>query len=266
MRIKLNSVFVDDQDKALKFYTDVLGFVKKRDMPAGKFRWLTVVPPEDPDSTELVLEPDDNPAAKAFKKSLYEQGIPLTAFAVDDIQNEYKKMKKLGVIFRIHPTKMGPTTMAVFDDTCGNLIQIYQAEHVTIPVKKLFDEYEKAFNALEVEKQVPFFAEHFISAGPRGSIAQGRDEFAKMAGKAAEFYRNIGQTSARIITMSDTSISTEYSMVRVRWGVTFRKTKDKLIEFDITYFIQKTGPEPKIIMFIAHEDEQKAMKQLGILG
>jgi len=84
--------------------------------------------------------------------------------------------------------------------------------------------------------------------------------------KLQSFYKSVGQTSARIITMSDTSISTEYSMVRVRWGVTFRKTKDKLIEFDITYFIQKTGPEPKIIMFIAHEDEEKAMKELGLLG
>ena len=98
MKIIFTKVFVNDQDKALKFYTDVLGFVKKRDMPAGKFRWLTVVPPEDPDSTELVLEPDDNPAAKAFKKSLYAQGMPQTAFAVDDIQNEYKRMKQLGIL------------------------------------------------------------------------------------------------------------------------------------------------------------------------
>ena len=133
-------------------------------------------------------------------------------------------------------------------------------------VKKLFEEYEKAFNALEVEKQVPFFAEHFISAGPRGSIAHGREEFARMAGEAAKFYRSVGQTSAKIISMDETVISREYSMVKVHWGVTFVKTGNKLIEFDVTYFIQKTGPEPKIIMFISHQDEEKAMKELGLLG
>ncbi len=133
-------------------------------------------------------------------------------------------------------------------------------------IKKLFTEYEKAFNVLEVEKQVPLFAEHFISAGPKGSIAQGRDEFAKMANKAAEFYRSVGQTSSKILSMDETPISDEYSMVKVRWGVTFKKTGNKLIEFDVTYFIQKTGPEPKIIMFIAHQDEEKAMKELGLLG
>ncbi|KPQ43947.1 MAG: hypothetical protein MPEBLZ_01478 [Candidatus Methanoperedens nitroreducens] len=134
------------------------------------------------------------------------------------------------------------------------------------PIKKLFVEYEKAFNALDVEKQVPFFAEHFISAGPKGSIALERDEFAKMAGKAAEFYRSVGQTSAKILSMEETEISNEYSMVKVHWGVTFEKTGNKLIEFDVTYFIQKTGPEPKIIMFIAHQDEERAMKELGLLG
>ncbi len=133
-------------------------------------------------------------------------------------------------------------------------------------IKKLFAEYEKAFNALDVEKQVPFFAEHFISAGPRGSIALGRDEFAKMASKVAEFYRSVGQTSAKILSMDESSISNEYSMVKVYWGVTFKKTENKLIEFDVTYFIQKTGPEPKIIMFIAHQDEERAMKGLGLLG
>jgi len=133
-------------------------------------------------------------------------------------------------------------------------------------VKKLFEEYEKAFNALDVEKQVPLFAEHFISAGPGGSIALGRDEFARMAGKAAKFYKSVGQTSAKILSMDETAISSEYSMVKVHWGATFEKTGNKLIEFDVTYFIQKTGPEPKIIMFIAHQDEEKAMKGLGLLG
>jgi len=131
MKIKLNSVLVDDQDRALKFYTEVLGFVKKQDFPVGEFKWLTVVSPEEPDGTELVLEPDENPAAKAYKKALYEQGIPFTAFAVEDIQKEYERLKKLGVVFRGETTKMGPITQAVFDDSCGNLIHIYQAEHTS---------------------------------------------------------------------------------------------------------------------------------------
>lgn len=126
MKIRLSSVYVDEQDKALKFYTEVLGFVKKTDIPAGKFKWLTVVSPEEPDGTELLLEPSDNPATKTFKKALFEQGIPLMQFAVEDIQKEYERMKKLGVNFTMEPTKMGPVTVAVFDDTCGNLIQIAQ--------------------------------------------------------------------------------------------------------------------------------------------
>ncbi|HWR42125.1 VOC family protein [Sporomusa sp.] len=127
MKIKLNSVFVDDQDKALTFYTEVLGFVKKHDMPIGNFKWLTVVSPEGPDDIELVLEPNDNPAAKKFQKAIFEQGIPLTAFAVEDIQKEYERMEKLGVVFSMQPTKVGVTTIAIFDDTCGNLIQLYEA-------------------------------------------------------------------------------------------------------------------------------------------
>ena len=126
MKIKLNSVFVDDQDKALTFYTEVLGFVKKHDIPVGEFRWLTVVSPQEPDGTELLLEPNDNPAAKTFQKALVEQGIPLTAFAVEDIQVEYDRLRKQGVVFNMKPTKMGEVTVAIFNDTCGNLIQIYQ--------------------------------------------------------------------------------------------------------------------------------------------
>lgn len=126
MKIKLASVFVDDQDKALRFYTQALGFVKKRDLSVGKFRWLTVVSPEEPDGAELLLEPSDNPAARTFKNAIFEQGIPATAFAVEDIQEEYERMKKLGVVFRMNPTKTGETTVAVFDYTCGNLIQLYQ--------------------------------------------------------------------------------------------------------------------------------------------
>ena len=126
MKIKLTSVMVDDQDKALKFYTEVLGFVKKTEIPVGNFKWLTVVSPDEPDGTELVLEPNQNPAAKTFQQAIYKQGIPLTAFQVEDIQKECERLKKLGVVFKTEPTKMGPVTIAVFDDTCGNLIQIYQ--------------------------------------------------------------------------------------------------------------------------------------------
>jgi catechol 2,3-dioxygenase-like lactoylglutathione lyase family enzyme len=126
LKIKLTSVLVDDQDKALKFYTEVLGFEKSKDIPLGAAKWLTVVAPEGPKEIELLLEPNDNPAAQAFQASLREQGIPLTAFAVDDIQREYGQLKQRGVVFRGEPRKMGPTTVAVFDDTCGNLIQLYQ--------------------------------------------------------------------------------------------------------------------------------------------
>jgi predicted enzyme related to lactoylglutathione lyase len=126
MKIYLTSVYVDDQDKALKFYTEVLGFMKKSDFPVGQFKWLTVVSPEEPDGVELLLEPNDNPATRPFQKALFEQGIAATSFAVEDIQKEYERMKDLGVAFRMPPTHMGPATVAVFDDTCGNLIQIAQ--------------------------------------------------------------------------------------------------------------------------------------------
>jgi catechol 2,3-dioxygenase-like lactoylglutathione lyase family enzyme len=126
MKIGLNCVFVDDQDRALKLYTEVLGFEKKRDFPVGQFKWLTVVSPEEPDGPELLLEPTDNPVARTFQESVFEQGIASTAFAVEDIQEVYERMIKLGVVFRIEPTKAGPATVAIFDDTCGNLIQLYQ--------------------------------------------------------------------------------------------------------------------------------------------
>jgi catechol 2,3-dioxygenase-like lactoylglutathione lyase family enzyme len=128
MKIKLTSVSIDDYDKALKFYTDVMGFVTKRDIPLGEgARWITVVSPEDPDGTELLLEPNaEYPAMKALKESLVKDGMPFTAFEVDDIQKEYERMKNLGVEFTMEPTNMGPTTAAVLNDTCGNLIQIYQ--------------------------------------------------------------------------------------------------------------------------------------------
>lgn len=119
-------LFVHDQEKALEFYTEILGFLKKTDIPMGKFKWLTVVSPEAPDGTELLLEPNDNPAAKTFQKAIYDQGIPATTFAVQDVQKEYERLKKLGVAFDVEPTRAGPVTVAVFDDTCGNRIQIHQ--------------------------------------------------------------------------------------------------------------------------------------------
>jgi hypothetical protein len=135
---------------------------------------------------------------------------------------------------------------------------------MTNGIQKLFAEYEKAFAALDIEKSAEFFADTFISAGPRGTIAQNKAEFLKMAHETSEFYKSVGQTSAKILSLTETPISNEYSMVKVHWGVTFRKTGDKLIEFDVTYFIQKTDEEPKIVMFIAHEDEEKAMQELGL--
>jgi predicted enzyme related to lactoylglutathione lyase len=126
MKIKLNSVYVDDQDKALRFYTEVLGFRKCKEIPVGEFRWLTVISPEGPDDVELVLEPNANPAAKEFQEALFRQGIPLTAFEVNDIQAEYERLKSYGVAFTMEPTETGPVTIAIFSDTCGNLLQLYQ--------------------------------------------------------------------------------------------------------------------------------------------
>ncbi len=125
MKIVVTSVLVDDQEKALRFYSDVLGFTKKADVPVGEARWLTVVSPEDPDGVELNLEPDGgHPAAKPFKAALVEDGIPWTSFGVTNVQAEYERLRTLGVTFTQPPTEMGPYTTAVFDDTCGNLIQI----------------------------------------------------------------------------------------------------------------------------------------------
>jgi catechol 2,3-dioxygenase-like lactoylglutathione lyase family enzyme len=124
MRITVTSVLVDDQAKALAFYTDVLGFVKKTDQPVGEYRWLTVTSPEAPDGVELLLEPDAHPAARPFKEALVADGIPFTSFAVDDVQTEFDRLSKKGVTFVQPPTAMGPMTTAIFDDTCGNLIQI----------------------------------------------------------------------------------------------------------------------------------------------
>jgi catechol 2,3-dioxygenase-like lactoylglutathione lyase family enzyme len=128
MKIKLTSVSIADYDKALHFYTNILGFVKKHDMPlVDGARWITVVSPEEPNGTELLLEPNaDYPAMKALKAALVEDGIPFTAFQVQDIHAEYERLQKLGVVFTMEPTNMGPSTIAILDDTCGNLIQLYQ--------------------------------------------------------------------------------------------------------------------------------------------
>jgi catechol 2,3-dioxygenase-like lactoylglutathione lyase family enzyme len=128
MRINLASIHIDDQEKALRFYTEVLGFVKKTEVPLGEYRWLTVVSPEDPDGVELVLEPSDHPAVKPYKDALVADGIPFTSFAVDDVGKEYERLTGLGVTFTQPPTAMGPVTTAVLDDTCGNLIQLAQMD------------------------------------------------------------------------------------------------------------------------------------------
>ena len=128
MKINLTSVLVDDQAKAQRFYTDVLGFVKKTEVPLGEHRWLTVVSPDDPDGPELVLEPDAHPAARPFKEALVRDGIPYTSFAVGDVQAEFDRLTAAGVRFVQPPTPMGPVTTAVLDDTCGNLIQIAQQD------------------------------------------------------------------------------------------------------------------------------------------
>ena len=124
MRIHLTNVFVDDQEKALRFYTEVLGFEKKEDVPVGEHRWLTVVSPSEKNGTQLLLEPDAHPAVKPFKDALVEDGIPFTSFAVDEVEAEYERLRSLGVRFTQEPTNLGPATIAVLDDTCGNLIQI----------------------------------------------------------------------------------------------------------------------------------------------
>jgi catechol 2,3-dioxygenase-like lactoylglutathione lyase family enzyme len=126
MRIKLNSIMVDDQSKALKFYTEVLGFQKKHDIPVGEYRWITVVSPEGPNDLELALEPNANPAGKTFQQALFAQGIPATAFEVSDLAAEFARLTALKVAFTQEPTRAGPVMIAVFADTCGNLIQLYQ--------------------------------------------------------------------------------------------------------------------------------------------
>ena len=126
MKIRLNSVLVSEQESALQFYTEVLGFEKKTDLPVGEFRWLTVVSPEEPEGTELVLEPNAHPAAATYQAALFDAGIPLTALQVDDIDKEFLRLSIAGVKFRVEPSDAGGVTIAVFEDTCGNLIQIYQ--------------------------------------------------------------------------------------------------------------------------------------------
>ena len=132
MRIKLTSIMVDDQDKALKFYTEVFGFVKKLDIPVGgPYRWITVISPEGPQDLELSLEPNANPVGKAFQEGIFKQGIPATAFEVSDVEAEYQRLSALGVVFTQKPSRQGPITMAICADTCGNLIQLYQPPTAT---------------------------------------------------------------------------------------------------------------------------------------
>jgi catechol 2,3-dioxygenase-like lactoylglutathione lyase family enzyme len=126
LKIKLTSIMVDNQDKALKFYTETFGFVKKHEIPVGEYKWLTVVSPEGSDDIELSLEPNANPAGKTFQEALFKQGIPIAAFEVDDLDKEFKRLQGKQVVFTKEPTRMGPVTIAVCSDTCGNLIQLYQ--------------------------------------------------------------------------------------------------------------------------------------------
>ena len=126
MRIKLTSIMVDDQEKALRFYTEVLGFLKKHDIPVGEYRWITVTSPEPPTDVELALEPNANPAGKGFQEAMFAQGIPVAAFEVGDLASEFARLRALGVAFTTPPTPSWPIALAVFADTCGNLIQLYQ--------------------------------------------------------------------------------------------------------------------------------------------
>ena len=126
MRIKLTSIMVDEQEKALRFYTEVLGFRQKHDIPVGEYRWITVTSPEGPDDVELALEPNANPAAKTFQDAMFKQGIPVAAFEVSDLASEFARLSGRGVAFTKPPTPAGPVSFAVFADTCGNLIQLYQ--------------------------------------------------------------------------------------------------------------------------------------------
>jgi catechol 2,3-dioxygenase-like lactoylglutathione lyase family enzyme len=133
MRIKLTSIMVDDQRKALRFYTEVLGFRTKHDIPVGEYRWITVTSPEGPDDLELALEPNANPAGKQFQEAMFSQGIPLGAFEVTDIADEFARLTAKGVAFTRQPMQAGPVTLAVFADTCGNLIQLYQTAGIAKP-------------------------------------------------------------------------------------------------------------------------------------
>jgi hypothetical protein len=135
----------------------------------------------------------------------------------------------------------------------------------TAKLDQLFAEYESAFSELDIEKNAALFADTFISAGPKGAVARNKDEFLQKAGKASEFYKSVGQTSAKIISKDFFPISNEYTMATIHWGVTFQKTGDKIIEFDVSYIVYELGDKPKIILFIAHEDEEEAMKKLGLM-
>lgn len=134
----------------------------------------------------------------------------------------------------------------------------------TVKLDELFADYEKAFNQLDIKKNAEFFSDSFISAGPKGIITQNKEEFLSKAKQASEFYRSVGQTSARIISKTFTPLSNLYCIATIHWGVTFRKTGNKLIEFDVSYIIYEGKEKPEIILFISHEDEEEAMKKLGL--
>jgi hypothetical protein len=136
----------------------------------------------------------------------------------------------------------------------------------TTQLEQLFAEYERAFSELDIKRNAALFADTFISAGPKGTIAQSKDEFVKKAGQASEFYKSIGQTSAKIVSKKFFPISNEYTMSTIHWGVTFQKTGNKLIEFDVSYIVHEKDNGPEIILFISHEDEEEAMKKLGLMN
>jgi ketosteroid isomerase-like protein len=145
------------------------------------------------------------------------------------------------------------------------MILTYLNSEMNPKLEHLFKQYEEAFSRLDFNKIAEFYADSFTSAGPKGTIAQSKEEFLKMAEKTTAFYKSVGQTSAKLLSTKETPISEQYAMVTTHWGVTFRKTGDKPVEFDISYIVQMTGSEPKIIMFITHQDEDEAMKKLQLV-
>ncbi|MDQ1280521.1 MAG: uncharacterized protein QG670_1784 [Thermoproteota archaeon] len=254
----------ENRERLVKFYTEAFGW--QMQMLGKDMGDYVTASTTETDEKRMVKRPGAVNGGFFPKKTDWPARYPSVVIDVDDIIEAMKKVAEAGGRV-LEPMEIpGIGQYISFIDTEGNGVSMIQSSNYTMTeaVKKFFAEYEKAFIALEVERQVPMFAEHFMSAGPKGNIARSRDEFEKMAHQAAEFYKSVGQTEAKILYMWETPISNEYSMVLVHWGVKFKKTGDKLIEFDVTYFIQNPVSDPKIIMFIAHQDEEKAMKELGL--